>query len=525
VLREYKDETRNKLTKAIDRFRLSDLARGWSWRWRDLGLPAKLLLLTAIFVMLAEILIFLPSVSSFRVGWLDERLTAAQLATLAAEGFPGGDVPSGLRAEMLRTAQVKAIASRRQGVRRLVLPVDPQMTIDAHYDLRQRPESLWGDLSLRLEQIGDAVAVFFARDGRTIRVLGSIGDDPDDLVEIVMPEAPLKEAMYGYAMNILWISVLISLGTAALVYFALSRLLVRPMLNITRNMVHFRQDPEDTSRIIVPSGRKDEIGTAEHELSEMQRQLSGVLLQKTRLAQLGLAVSKINHDLRGMLANAQLLSDRLTAIPDPTVQRFAPKLIASLDRAINFCNDTLRFGRAEEAAPRRELLRLRPLVEEVGDALGLPREGSIDWVLDIDDTLRIDADRDHLFRIVSNLARNAIEAIEGHRGGAPGGEIRIKAWRDGRRVLVEVRDNGPGVPAKAREHLFEAFTGSQRKGGTGLGLAIAAEIVAVHGGHLQLLDAKDGAAFVFEIPDRGGHAAHEISAAPKGGPLPTDDTE
>jgi signal transduction histidine kinase len=284
------------------------------------------------------------------------------------------------------------------------------------------------------------------------------------------------------------------------------------MLRITRNMVHFRQDPEDASRIIVPSGRRDEIGTAEHELSEMQTQLAGVLLQKTRRAQLGLAVSKINHDLRGMLANAQLLSDRLTAIPDATVQRFAPKLIASLDRAINFCNDTLRHGRAEEAAPRRELLLLKPLAEEVGDALGLPREGSVDWVLEIDDTLRIDADRDHLFRILSNLVRNALEAIEGQREHAvPGevlhGEIHIKAWREGRRVFVEVRDNGPGVPQKARDHLFEAFTGSQRKGGTGLGLAIAAEIVGVHGGHLRLVDAPKGAAFQFEIPDRGTHHA------------------
>ena len=168
--------------------------RGVRRTWRDLGLPAKLLMLTAVFVLLAEVLIFLPSVSTFRVDWLNERLTAAQLATLAAEGFPGGDVPSGLRAEMLRTAQVKAIASRRQGVRRLVLPVDPQMAIDAHYDLRQKPENLWDGIGLRLEQIGDAIAVFFAREGRTIRVLGSIGDDPDDLVEIVMPEAPLKAA-------------------------------------------------------------------------------------------------------------------------------------------------------------------------------------------------------------------------------------------------------------------------------------------------------------------------------------------
>ncbi len=523
MLRDDNKEARHLLSIAdLKRLALPGWCKLSRLRWADVGLPAKLLLLTAAFVMLAEILIFLPSVANFRLSWLDERLTAAQLATLAAEGFPGGDVPSGLRAEMLRSAQVKAVAARRNGVRRLVLPVDPQMTIDAFYDLRQRPESAFGDIGLRLRQIGDAIAVFFAPEGRNIRVVGSNGEDPDDLIEIVMPEAPLKRAMESYALSILGVSIVISLGTAALVYFALSRLLVRPMMRITRNMVHFRQDPEDPSRIIVPSGRRDEIGTAEHELSEMQTQLSGVLLQKTRLAQLGLAVSKINHDLRGMLANAQLLSDRLTAIPDPTVQRFAPKLIASLDRAINFCNDTLRYGRAEEAAPRRELLLLKPLAEEVGDALGLPREGSIDWGLDIDGTLRIDADRDHLFRILSNLARNAIEALEGQRehappGEAPRGEIRIKAWRDGRRVFVEVRDNGPGVPQKARDHLFEAFTGSQRKGGTGLGLAIAAEIVGVHGGHLQLLDTPKGAAFLFEIPDRGTHHALEAPAARDGG--------
>src|SRR5262245_37884795 len=168
-------------------------------------------MLTAVFVMLAEVLIFLPSVSTFRVDWLNERLTAAQLATLAAEGFPGGDVPSGLRAEMLRTAQVKAIASRRDGVRRLVLPVDPQMTIDAQYDLRQQPETWFDSMGLRLEQIGDAIAVFFAPAGRTIRVLGTGGDEPDDLVEIVMPEAPLKAAMNSYALNILGVSIVISL--------------------------------------------------------------------------------------------------------------------------------------------------------------------------------------------------------------------------------------------------------------------------------------------------------------------------
>ena len=177
-------------------------------------------------------------------------------------------------------------------------------------------------------------------------------------------------------------------------------------------MLRFSADPEDQSRIMTPSGRMDEIGVAERELAQMQQELSGLLAQKNRLAQLGLAVSKINHDLRNMLANAQLISDRLVDIPDPTVQRFVPKLIASLDRAISFCNSSLQFGRAAEAAPRRDLFRLKPLVEEVADSQGLPREGQIAFVVDIDDRLRIDADRDHLFRALSNLVRNAVQAIE-----------------------------------------------------------------------------------------------------------------
>jgi signal transduction histidine kinase len=254
----------------------------------------------------------------------------------------------------------------------------------------------------------------------------------------------------------------------------------------------------------VPSARHDEVGTAERELASMQKQLSQQLLQKNRLAQLGLAVSKINHDLRNMLANAQLISDRLTTIADPTVQTFAPKLIASLDRAINFCTDSLRFGRAEEATPRRELMLLKPLIEDVGDALFLPRDGQIGFTMDIDDTLRIDADREQLFRIISNLVRNAVQAIESQEDSAKG-DIRISGRREGRKVTVEVSDDGPGVPAAARQHLFRAFQGSTRIGGTGLGLAIAQELTAVHGGTLKLADTARGATFVLELPDRATH--------------------
>lgn len=487
-------------SSGADASRLERLKR----RWWALGLPAKLLMLTAVFVLMAELFIFLPSMANYRISWLTERLTAAQLAALASEAFPGGQVPSALRAELLRTAQVKAVASRREGERRLVLPVEPGVVIDAHYDLRQDMQPAGPGLLTKLKQIKDAILVFFEPEGRVIRVVGRNSEDPDDLIEIVIPEAPLRAAMTRYSLNVFGLSLIISALTALLVYVSLSRLLVAPLKRITQNMLHFAENPEDASRILTPSGRLDEIGIAERELSQMQEELSGLLAQKNRLAQLGLAVSKINHDLRNMLANAQLISDRLVDIPDPTVQRFVPKLIASLDRAISFCNSSLQFGRAAELSPRRELMRLKPLIEEVADSQGLPREGQIAFHTDMDDSLRIDADREQLFRIMSNLVRNAAQALEAAEGKTDG-RIRIAAHREGRKVLIDVTDNGPGLPAKARETLFKAFQGSSKKGGTGLGLAISAELVQAHGGKLTLGNGSSGAHFHIELPDRPVH--------------------
>ncbi len=474
-------------------------ARQWL---RDLGLSSKLLLLTLTFVMLAEILIFVPSIANFRVAWLMDRLTAAQLASLAADASPSGDVPQGLRDELLRAARIKAVALKRNDQRLLILQEDMPSAIDQTFDLTHLGRGGTGlTLGSRFTAIWDAMAVVFSSGDRTVRVIGRPGNDAGDLIEVVLPEAPLRKAMFGFGLNVLGLSILISVITAAMVYMALNRLLVAPMRRIAANMLRFSQMPEDRSRIIVPTVRGDEIGTAERELAHMQSELTQMLAQKNRLAALGLAVSKINHDLRNLLANTQLLSDRLTSSPDPTVQRFAPKLIASLDRAIGFCNDTLRFGRAAETAPRRDVIALRTLVEEVGDSLGLPREGVVGWRVEIDPAVTVDADPDQLFRVLTNLVRNAAQALEAQEPKRPG-VVSITAHRTGARTLIEVGDDGPGVPAKAREFMFQAFQGSVRKGGTGLGLAIAHELIVAHGGTLKLADDAKGATFQIEIPDR-----------------------
>jgi signal transduction histidine kinase len=275
------------------------------------------------------------------------------------------------------------------------------------------------------------------------------------------------------------------------------------MRRLTASLVGFHENPESAARIIVPSSRGDEIGVAERELADMQRDLVSMLHQKSRLAALGLAVSKINHDLRNLLASSQLLSDQLASVPDPRVQRFAPKLMRSLERAIAFCQSTLSYGRAQEAAPDRRMMLVEPVVLEVRETAGLANDVSIAWVAAIERGLSVDADPDQLFRVLLNLVRNAAQALESHASGDGGPQqIRITGKREGAVAILEVSDTGPGVPQKTREHLFEAFQTSGRPGGSGLGLAIAAELVRAHGGDIHLVEGTIGATFRIVIPDR-----------------------
>jgi signal transduction histidine kinase len=293
----------------------------------------------------------------------------------------------------------------------------------------------------------------------------------------------------------------ISVGTAALVYLTLLLLFVRPMHRITENMTQFRRDPEAPGRIIVPSHRRDEIGIAQRELSSMQQDLVSMLHEKSRLASLGLAVSKINHDLRNLLSSAQLFSDRLAGLPDPKVQQFAPKLMRALERAIAFCQSTLSYGGAQEPAPDRRAVQLEALVAEVRENLALSE--TIGWISAVERGLSVDADYDQLLRVLLNLARNAVQALDSRAPNDPArDQVRVTGRREGAVVVIEVSDTGPGLSAKARAHLFEPFQASTRTGGTGLGLAIAAELVRAHDGEIKLVEGTIGATFRFTIPDR-----------------------
>ncbi|MBV8792076.1 MAG: HAMP domain-containing histidine kinase, partial [Pseudolabrys sp.] len=350
--------------------------------------------------------------------------------------------------------------------------------------------------------IYDAFRTLFDTKKDVIRVIGA-APMGGDFLEIVLDEAPLQSAMVRFSATILIVSLLISAVAAIVVYLALHYLFVRPMRRITANIMAFRADPENPARIIERSGRRDEIGTTEDELGAMQRDLASLLNQKNHLAALGLAVSKINHDLRNLLASAQLFSDQLSSSPDPKVQRFAPKLMRQLERAIAFCQSTLSYGAAREAPPDRKPVALEPLLEEVHETLGLGLDVPIRWIVAVERGMTVDADRDQLFRALVNIARNSKQALESRGSRDPArDQIRITGRREGSVAVIEVSDTGPGITDKARAHLFEAFQGSTRPGGSGLGLAIAAELVRAHGGDIKLVEGTIGATFRLSIPDR-----------------------
>lgn len=456
------------------------------------GLSAKLLALTIFFVFVAEVLIFVPSVAYMRLGWLQDRLNAAAAAGIVIDALQPSDLPQKAQSRTLMAAGAKAIALRRDGTSQLLAAVPIDQPIGATFDLgRSDP----------IEAMGAALSTLLFGGERLIRAYGPVGDSRM-VIDMVLDESMLRDAMLTFSRNVALLSVLISLITSTVIFFAIDRLMLRRIRGLTLSMQDFTADPADPARILTPEEGRDELAVASQHLATMQRDLHQTLEHQRTLAELGLAVSKINHDMRNILATAQLLSDRLSDVEDPVVKSFAPKLIRTLDRAVGYTSEVLAYGQMSEAIPRRNRLTLQPLVQEVRDNLGIDPASGIQFIETIDPAIEIDADGEQLFRVLHNLARNSHEALMGEPENGLR-RIAVSAERLENGTSLRVDDTGPGMPQKARENLFSAFKGAARSGGTGLGLAIARGLVQAHGGVIELEDKPEkGTRFRIFIPDR-----------------------
>lgn len=463
---------------------------------RATSLSSKLLWLTILFVMLAEVLIFVPSVANTRIRWLADRLNTAAAAAVVIDGVNEMELPQSIQDGALMATGTKAIVLRKDGTARMIASADMPPVVTHHYDL---------STITPVRAIIDAFDTILFGGDRIIRVYGPVAGEQGMVIDLVLEDAPLRRAILIYGRNVLFLSVLISVITAGLVFFAIDRIMIRPVKRMTDNMQAFSEDPENPGRIIVPRPVGDELGIAEGHLAEMQTRLQQTLKEQRHLADLGLAVSKINHDMRNILTSAQLMSDRLAMVDDPLVKRFAPKLLRTIDRAVGYSGEVLAYGKAREAQPRRRFINLKSLAEEVRDIVAEESDPGIAFVLDVNDGLEVEADSEQMFRVIYNLARNAAQSFSADESGdaALVRRITLSAHRSGAVVKIRVIDTGPGLPAKARENLFKPFRGSARSGGTGLGLAIARELVLAHGGTIALDETvSHGTAFSIELPDR-----------------------
>ncbi len=451
-------------------------------------LSGRFLFLTIIFVMLAEILIFVPSVARFREDYLLSRLERAQIASLAL--LADDMIDAELEDELLRNAEVYNVVLRRDEIRQLILSSDMPAPIQQTFDLRD---------ATAFELIMDAMNRLFAPEPEVIRVIGAPVLEAGLLIEVTLWTKDLRAAMIDYGVTILILSAVISAFTASLLFIAVRLILVKPIKGVVGYMQRYSAAPEDARGIIQPSSNVVELREAEEALQTLQTDLRASLRQKERLAQLGGAVAKVSHDLRNILTSAQLFTDRIEMSEDPTVKRMAPKLVNSITRAVHLCEGTLAFGKAEEPAPRLTQVPLAELVDEVAESERLA-VGEFDLSLseNVPTGMHVWADSEQLHRVISNLVRNARQAIVA--AGQPG-EIMVEARETEIDWTITVQDTGPGLPLKAKEHLFQPFQGGMRKGGTGLGLAISQELVRGHGGDLRLAKSDEtGTCFEIRLP-------------------------
>jgi len=460
------------------------------------GLSVKIIA-TIIFVILAvQVIIYLPSAANFRMAWLEDRLRVGIVAARVLDAVP--DVlalPRELTDRLLNSAGATAIVYRREGQSQLL-------------ELEQAPmprQAVTVDMRLRdpVAIIGGVFDTLFLGGDRTLRIIGE--GDPDDgeegLVEVLMPEQPLRLELLLYSRNTFVISLIVALMTAIVLYLFVSRILIAPIRTLSENILGYRQAPENATLIMAPKpGRRDEIGILEQELAAMESEIFTLLRQRRHLADLGLAVSKINHDLRNTLTSAQLLSDQVATLDDPKVQRLAPRLVNSIDRAIGFAQSVLDYGRQSATPPKPVPVDLRALIDEAAFDAGLVAHPAVKLRNEVPDAVSLRADPEQLARVLINLMKNAREALEAQDGANPAPEIVVSFARTADALTVSVADNGPGLPPRARENLFVAFEGSARVGGTGLGLAIARELTEAHGGRLVFVDQPQGTRFDIVFP-------------------------
>jgi len=442
--------------------------------------------------MLAELLLFIPSVAFSRQAWIKDRVQQAGLLAQALTGVPDFEATQTLTDQFVADTDVILMAAKRNGMTELVLG-DNMSAIEGKVimiDLRKS------------DRIPSLIAPFqdmFSKPSDSLRVLADSPVEGQDSIELIIPRQKLRVEMRDYFINIFQLSLFIAIITGTLIFLAMSALIIRPVQDLANDMTAFRNDPNRRNFMRSHKHRKDEIGQLEREFIDLKQSLRAAFRQRERLADLGLSVAKINHDLRNVLASALLISDRLSMNPDEKLADMGERLTRSVERGIGLTEDVLSYSKAESADPDIQEVRIAFTIgEAAADVIAQFPETQFRNRVPTD--LLVHSDPDHAYRIFHNIFRNAAQAMRAADSETRLLKASVELGKEA--VNLQISDSGPGLPEKAKDNLFQAFAGGQAHNestkSTGLGLSISKELAKAQGGDLKL-KSSDSSGTVFEL--------------------------
>lgn len=285
------------------------------------------------------------------------------------------------------------------------------------------------------------------------------------------PAALLRSEIRAYSWRIFLATLVIGILIIMPLYLFLIRRLVRPLSGIMAMIREFKQNPNDLPAPPELASATAEIAAIGSALEKLTEQVRRALRQKERLADIGEATAKINHDLRNILVAATLVADNLNESDDPKIRRIAPHIERAISDATMMTQNMMdylseaktetasRFPISEMAENLSHDSQLTVTSQGADILLGAPNQ---------------------FYRLLLNLGRNA--------------------WRAGHLTVIDISDNGPGISEELRPYLFSAFY-SGHKRDTGLGLAIAKDLAVAMGGQLRLSRTSDlGSEFRLSLP-------------------------
>lgn len=359
-------------------------------------------------------------------------------------------------------------------------------------------EAIRGEMPLRwrsdfFEQAGLAISgligsnqnySFYQLDARQLAQQGvhSQINNLGELKIILPPDAmtaPLRRYLLQGLALVIGLAILIGIPFAIVIEW----LVIFPLRRMVSDMTAFARDPYGNSSSQTVLTHQNIISEARDAFDTMTTATRNELVQRDKLASLGEAVAKINHDMRNVLSSAMLLSDTLEQSKDPRVASAGPVVSQAIQRAVDLCSNMLVYLQQPKPV-QTSPVEMAKLISEIQTGIGTTIHYSGPAMLVVDGG--------EFFRLLHNLVSNAASA------GAT--QIEITVWRAGQLTIIDITDNGPGMTAAARKTLFKPFAGSTR-GSSGLGLSIARDIALAHGGDLRLSRSNaDGSEFRLRLP-------------------------